>query len=150
MIPSEQNGYRLSDKRDDVDMQAVHAFLTSCYWAESIPFDTLKRGIDNSVCFSLFHGKDQVAFTRVISDRATFAYVCDVYVLEPHRKKGLSKWMVEAMMAHPELQGLKRWVLVTKDAHTLYSRAGFTALAAPELYMEVNRLGIYKNPERFR
>ncbi len=142
--------YRLSTKREEVDVKAVHAFLSNCYWAEAIPFEIVKRAIDNSVCFSVFHGADQVAFTRVISDRATFAYVCDVYVLEPHRGKGLSKRMVEAMMAHPELQGLKRWVLVTKDAHTLYSRAGFKALAAPEMYMEVNRMGLYKNPAAFR
>ncbi len=147
-IPSEMNGYRLSTK--DVDVRAVHAFLTSCYWAEAIPFDTVKRAVENSVCFSIFKDDAQVAFTRVISDRATFAYVCDVYVLETHRKQGLSKWMVEAMMAHPELQGLKRWVLVTKDAHTLYTRAGFKALASPEMYMEVNRMGLYKNPELFR
>lgn len=142
--------FRLSTNREEVDVKAVHAFLTSCYWAEGIPFETVKRAIDNSVCFSIFHGKDQVAFTRVISDRATFAYVCDVYVLEPHRKKGLSKRMVEAMMSHPELQGLKRWVLVTKDAHTLYTPAGFKALAAPEFYLEINRMGLYKNPERFQ
>lgn len=141
--------YELFTERDKVDLEVVHKFLSECYWAENIPLEVVKRSVDNSFCFSIYAGRDQVAFGRVISDCATFAYVCDIFVLEGHRGNGLSKRLMSAMLAHPDLQRLKRWVLVTKDAHGLYRQYGFTPLSAPDLYMEINRMGIWKNPELF-
>lgn len=104
----------------------------------------MRRCIAGSLCVGVYHATaGQVAFARVVTDRATFAYLCDVYVLEGHRGHGLSKWMMEAITAHPELQGLRRWVLVTKDAHELYRAFGFTEPAFPERYMEIARPGLY-------
>jgi GNAT superfamily N-acetyltransferase len=119
-----------------VDLAVVHGFLTSCYWAKGIPLEIVRRSIENSLNFSLYHGPSQVGFSRVITDYATFAYLGDVFVLESHRGRGLSKWMMELVVGHPELQGFRRWILLTRDAHGLYQQFGFAAIAAPERYME--------------
>jgi GNAT superfamily N-acetyltransferase len=128
--------YTLTTDRARVDLAVVHGTLTQSYWAKGIPLDVVRRSIEHSLNFSLLHGGGQVGFARVITDYATFAYVGDVFVLEPHRGRGLSKWMMHEIVGHPELQGLRRWSLLTRDAHGLYEQVGFTALAAPERWME--------------
>ncbi|TAK98601.1 MAG: N-acetyltransferase [Verrucomicrobia bacterium] len=127
-----------------LDVAAIHAFLASCYWSEGIPREIVERALQNSLCFGLFDGAAQVGLARVVTDYATFAYLCDVYVLESHRGRGLGKWLIECVMAHPQLQGLRRFSLVTRDAHKLYEPFDFTPLRAPERHMERHKPDIYK------
>lgn len=119
-----------------IDTEIVYGFLSQSYWAKGIPREVLERAVANSLCFSLFEGDGQVGFARVATDRATFAYLADVFVLPTHRGRGLSKLLMETIVAHPDLQGLRRWVLVTRDAHGLYARYGFAPLAKVDGYME--------------
>lgn len=139
-----RDAYRLSFAAEDIDAVAAHAFLTRAYWCEGIPLALIERAIANSLCIAL-HAQEQgqVGFARVVTDRTTFAYLCDVYVLEDHRGQGLADWMVQSLLAHPDLQGLRRFMLFTRDAHPLYARHGFTPLAKPDRGMEVVRPGIY-------
>ena len=127
-----------------VDLDAVHAYLQRSYWAEGIPKDVVAKAVAGSLCFSLFDGTAQVGFARVVTDRATFAYLCDVYVLEEHRGRGLGRRLMDEVMAHPDLAGLRRFMLVTRDAHALYAPLGFVAPAHPDRYMEITRPDIYK------
>ena len=122
-----------------LDVVLVHGFLTDCYWAKAIPRAVVERSLRNSLCFGLYEAERQVAFARVISDFATFAYLGDVFVLESHRGRGLSKWLMECIRSHPDLQGLRRWSLVTRDAHGLYRQFGFTPLASPDRWMEIHQ-----------
>lgn len=135
--------FTLSSERADVDVDVVHRYLTASYWAEGIPRETVVRSIEGSIPFSVFHEGKQVAFARVISDGATFAYLSDVFVLPPWRGRGLSAWMMEAIMAHPGLQGLRRWMLTTRDAHGLYRKFGFADVGTPGAVLEINRRGMY-------
>jgi len=128
--------YTLTTDPARVDLAVVHGFLASSYWARDIPLEVVRRSIEHSLNFTLLHGAEQVGFARVITDYATFAYLGDVFVLEAHRGRGLSKWLMEVVVAHPDLQGFRRWVLLTRDAHGLYAQFGFRALASPERYME--------------
>jgi len=138
--------YRITTDVAEMDLQVIHGFLANSYWAKGIPLATLKRAIDNSLCFSvLSDANEQVAFARMVTDRATYAYLADVFVIESHRGKGISKWLIEHIMAHPDLQGLRRITLATRDAHGLYSRAGFKPLAHPEIFMEVWQPDVYQN-----
>jgi GNAT superfamily N-acetyltransferase len=141
----EQNrlGYRISTDADAMDLDAIHAYLSSSYWSQGIPRDVVAKAIAGSLCFAILEDDRQVGFARVVTDRATFAYLCDVYVLEEHRGRGLAAWLMETVIAHPHLQGLRRFVLATRDAHRLYERFGFVPLARPEIFMEINRPGIY-------
>jgi ribosomal protein S18 acetylase RimI-like enzyme len=135
-----------------IDVDAVHGFLTRCFWARGISKDLVAKSIAHSLCFGLFDDRAQIGFARVVTDSSTYAYLCDVYVLEQYRGKGLGKWMMEFVMAHPDLQGLRRFQLVTRDAHGLYRRHGFKTPANPEGYMEIFRSGMYSaesNPEDF-
>ena len=129
--------YLISTDPRRVDVEAVHRFLTASYWAEGIPIEVVRRSIEHSLCFGIYKGGEQAGFARVITDYATFAYIGDVFVLEAHRGQGLSKWLMSAIREHPELQGFRRWVLATRDAHTLYSRFGFAPLRHPETWMEI-------------
>ncbi len=138
--------YEISTDPNRIDLDAVHAYLTRSYWCEGIPKDLLAKAIAGSLCFSLFDGGRQIGFARVVTDRATFAYLCDVYVLEEHAGRGLGKWLIEEMQSHPDLQGLRRFLLVTKDAHGLYSQFGFQPLQNPARHMEIVRPDIYKGP----
>jgi GNAT superfamily N-acetyltransferase len=141
--------FEISTDPARVDVGVVHEFLTNCYWAKGIPAETVRRSIENSICFGVYHGKQQVGFARVISDQATFAYLADVFVLPPFRGRGLSRWLMECIVAHPDLQGLRRWMLGTQDAHGLYAKYGFTAVKSPEIWMEVHRSDIYaRNPRQ--
>ncbi|RPH34905.1 N-acetyltransferase [bacterium] len=127
-----------------LDIKAIHEFLSHCYWAEEIPLLLVERSIQGSLCFGLYDGRTQIGFARVITDRATFAYMADVYVVEQYRGQGLGTWLVECIMAHPELQGLRRWCLLTRDAHGLYRKFGFTSPKDPGRYMEISNSDIYK------
>jgi ribosomal protein S18 acetylase RimI-like enzyme len=139
-----QNGeFTITTDPAAADVDAVHAFLSRSYWAEGIPRETVARGIANSIPFSVFRGTEQVGLARVITDRATFAYLSDVYILEAYRGRGLSKWLMETIMAHPDLQGLRRFSLTTRDADGLYRRYGFTDIATPPTHLEINRRGMY-------
>lgn len=138
-----RDGYTVSSEAGMVDVSAVHAFLTRCYWAEGISRALVARAVRGSLCFSVFHGAEQVGFARVVTDRATYGYLCDVYVLEAHRGRGLARWLMDTVMSHPDLQGLRRFGLITRDAHRLYEGVGFTALARPERHMEIARPGLY-------
>ena len=135
--------YSISTNPKRLDLDAIHGFLSRSFWAEGIPKKLVAKSIRNSLCFGLFHDGAQIGFARVITDRATFAYLCDVYILETHRGKGLSQWLIEAVMAHPDLQGLRRFQLVTRDAHGLYTRFGFLAPEHPDRHMEIFRHGMY-------
>jgi len=117
--------------------------LSRSYWAAHIPIELLRRAIVGSLCVGVYHAGRQVSFARVVTDRATFAYLCDVYVLEEHRGRGLARWMMEAVTAHPDLQGLRRFVLHTRDAHGLYREFGFTDPANPRGYLEITRADPY-------
>ena len=136
--------FEISTDPARIDLGVVHDFLTNSYWARGIPLETVQRSIENSICFGIYHGVRQVGFARVVTDHATFAYLGDVFVLPGYRGRGLSKWLMECIMAHPDVQGLRRWMLATQDAHELYQRYGFVPLKAPERWMEVHRPDIYK------
>ena len=144
-IEFQRGEYVISTDPAKLDLDTIHGFLTNCYWAKGIPRETVTRSIEHSLCFGIYHRSEgQVGFARVISDFATVAYLGDVFVLEAHRGRGLSKWMMECIMKHPQLQGLRQWILLTRDAHRLYTKFGFTPLTAPERYMELHCPDIYE------
>jgi GNAT superfamily N-acetyltransferase len=120
-----------------LDLDVIHDFLARSYWAAGIPRATVERAVGHSLCFGAFDGHDQVGFARVISDYATYAYVSDVFVLPSHRGRGIGKQLMAAIVAHPELQGLRRWTLFTRDAHGLYRQYGFADPRHPERLMEI-------------
>jgi GNAT superfamily N-acetyltransferase len=129
-----------------LDIDFIHGYLTRSYWSEGIPREIVERGISNSLCFGVYEGEQQVGFARVIADYATFAYLADVFIIESHRRKGLSKFLMECITGDPRLQGLRRWVLGTRDAHGLYAQYGFKPLAKPERFMEIHNPDVYKPP----
>jgi GNAT superfamily N-acetyltransferase len=131
-----------------LEVDRIHAFLTASYWAEGVSRETVGRSIENSIPFGLYVSGTQVGFARVISDRASYAYLADVYVEEEHRGKGLSKLLMRAVMGHPELQGMRRWLLGTRDAHGLYRQFGFTELQRPERWMEKADPALYEHEGR--
>jgi GNAT superfamily N-acetyltransferase len=128
--------FSISTDADKLDMAVVHGFLTESYWARGIPREVVERSIAGSLPFGLYHGARQIGFARVISDEATFAYIGDVFVLEEYRGQGLGTWLMETVVACPDLHGLRRWTLATRDAHALYRKVGFTPLHSPERWME--------------
>src|SRR6185503_12358753 len=135
--------YEITTDRARLDIGAIHAFLTQSYWSPGIPRATIERAIANSLCFGVFSQGQQVGFARVVTDRTTFAYLCDVYVLEAHRGRGLAQQLMTRIVEHPELQGLRRMLLATRDAHGLYAKFGFKPLAAPQVMMEVHKPDVY-------
>lgn len=132
-----------TDKRR-LDRRLIHSFLTTCYWAKGIPREAVDRSIENSLCFGIYHGGKQVGFARVISDFATYAYIGDVFIIEPFRGHGLGKLVMRRIMEHPDLQGLRRWSLLTRDAHGLYAQFGFQPVKSPERHMEIHDGAVYK------
>jgi GNAT superfamily N-acetyltransferase len=138
--------YVISTDRDRINPVVVHGFLSRSYWAAGIPIEIVRRSIANSLCFGLYHHDAQVGFARIVTDYATFAWVSDVFILDPHRGRGLSRWLMQTIVAHPELQGFRRWVLATADAHTLYEKFGFRPLAHPERFMERHMAHVYNVP----
>jgi GNAT superfamily N-acetyltransferase len=137
--------YTITTDRARLDSVAIHAFLTRSYWSPGIPLATVERAIANSLAFGVLHGEEQVGFARVVTDRATFGYLADVYILEAHRGQGLGRRLIEAILAHEDLQGLRRFMLATRDAHALYAGFGFRPLAAPERLMEIVRPDLYRS-----
>ena len=162
IVEHRRGEFLLSTDPSRLDLDLIHNFLTNCYWAKGIPKEVVARSIEHSLCFGIYDesgeqtpvvakpvGRSaprsvQVGFARVISDFATMAYLGDVFVLESQRGRGLGKWMMECVMRHPALQGLRRWILLTRDAHELYAKVGFTHLKSPERYMELHRPDVYE------
>lgn len=128
--------FTISTDAEKLDLAVVHGFLTASYWARGIPLEVVERSIGGSLPFGLYHGDRQIGFARVISDFATYAYIGDVFVLEEYRGQGLGTWLMETVVACPELQGLRRWTLATRDAQALYLKVGFTPLHSPDRWME--------------
>jgi GNAT superfamily N-acetyltransferase len=126
-----------------LDHAVIAQFLASSYWAKGIPLATVEKSLEHSLCFALLDGDRQIGFGRAISDRATFAFLADVFVLPEYRGRGLAKWLVECILSHPDLQGLRRWMLGTRDAHGLYAKFGFTPLQKPETVMERRNPDVY-------
>jgi len=144
-VEARHGTYLLSDDPARLDVDAVHAFLRTSYWAAGIPREVVARALAGSLCVGVYAADGaQVGLVRVVTDSATFAYLCDVYVLEGHRGHGLGKEAIRVTLAHPRLQGLRRLNLVTRDAHGLYAQHGFTAIAHPERYMEKLDPGVYQ------
>ena len=156
---SRRGEFLISTDPRRLDLDAIHEFLTHSYWAKGIPREVVVRSIEQSLCFGIYDearaqlphpasaarcGAPQVGFARVISDFATFAYLADVFVRDAYRARGLGKWMMESIVDHPRLQGLRRWVLVTRDAHGLYRKFGFRPVKAPDRYMEFDGADIYQ------
>ncbi len=137
MVHEWQRGeYTVSTDKRRVDLVVVHGFLTASYWAAGIPLEVVQNSIEHSLVFGAYRGEQQAGFARVITDFATFAYVGDVFVLKAFRGQGLGLWLMECMVAHPQLQGLRRWTLFTRDAHGLYEKVGFKRAETAERLME--------------
>ena len=160
IVESRRGNFLISTDQALLDLEVIHGFLTNCYWAKGIPRELVARSIEHSLCFGIYDdtgekspilpkaGKTgaprQVGFARVVTDFATVAYLGDVFVLESHRGRGLGKSLMECIMRHPALQGLRRWILLTRDAHGLYRKFGFTPLQSAERYMELHRPDVYE------
>ena len=139
-----RGGYCISTDKNRLDLAVIHNFLANSYWATGIPIETVKKSIEHSLNFGVYREGEQVGFARVITDYATFAYIGDVFILEEYRGQGLSKWLMQVIADHTELQGLRRWILITRDAHGLYRMTGFREPMDPERYMEKVFQDIYK------
>lgn len=136
--------YTISDDKKKLDLDVIHQFLSKeAYWCKNIPIEIVKRSIDNSLCFGVYQGSNQVGFARVITDMATFGYLADVFILSEHRGKGLSKQLVAFIMAYPALQGLRRMMLFTLDAHGLYTQFGFAPVENPENVLAIKAFTAY-------
>ncbi len=139
-----QSAFTLVTHIEHMDFDAIHAFIGQTYWAKGIPVETMRTALENSVCVGFMQGDKQVAFARVITDKATFGYLSDVFVLPEYREQGLSKRMLETIMTMPELQGLRRFMLATKDAHSLYRQFGFESVSDATPLMQIHRPDIYQ------
>ncbi|WP_077922459.1 GNAT family N-acetyltransferase [Spirosoma sp. 209] len=136
--------YTISTDKSRLNVPLIREFLSQqSYWAKNIPLDIVERSIANSLCFGVYQHGQQVGFARVITDQATFAYLSDVFILPEHRGKGLSKWLVQTISDWPELQGLRRWMLATRDAHSLYEQFGFRAIDNPDFFMQRKLIETY-------
>jgi len=134
----------ISTDKTRLDIDAIHVFLsTKAYWCLNIPKETVRDAIQNSFCFGVYLNEKQIGFARIISDFSTIAYLGDVYILEEYRGNGLSKWLMEIIMNHPDLHGLRRWILLTGDAHGLYRQFGWTDIADPTKWMELHNKNVY-------
>ena len=141
---AQKENFIVSTDKSSLDLQYIHEFISHSYWAAGIPIETLQKSIEGSMCFGLYDDGKQIGFARVITDKATFGYLADVFVDERYRGKGLAIWMMSAIMSHPELQGFRNWMLGTRDAHGLYRKFGFTQLDQPERIMRKNDPDVYK------
>jgi GNAT superfamily N-acetyltransferase len=137
MIETRSQDIAITTDPSRFDLDVIHGYLARSYWARGIPRDVVARAVEHSLCFGAFDGDHQVGFARVVTDRATFAYLCDVFVLESHQGRGVGKGLMAAVMAHPELQGLRRMALFTRDAHGLYRQFGFRETRFADRFMEV-------------
>jgi GNAT superfamily N-acetyltransferase len=133
-----KKGFLISTDQSLLDMDMIYKYLSDdSYWAKGITSDRVKRAIENSLCFGVYQHNTQIGLARIITDKATFAYLCDVFILPEYRGNGLSKWLMQSIVTYPDLQGLRRWSLATADAHGLYSQFGFTPVSRPEVWMEI-------------
>ena len=139
-----KNGFTISTDKAKLDVDLIHSFLNGTYWAEGIPKETIRRSIEGSLCFGVFENAKQIGFARMITDKATFAYLADVFIIEEYRGRGLSKWLMDVIMSHPDLQGLRRMILVTKDVHGLYKKFGFVPLINVERWMQKLDPDVYR------
>ncbi|GCE03070.1 GNAT family N-acetyltransferase [Dictyobacter aurantiacus] len=135
--------YTISTDKQRLDIDVIHNFLTRAYWSIGVPRETVERALEHSMPFGLYKDQEQIGLARIVTDYTTFAYIADVFILEPYRGQGLSKWLMEVILAHPDLQGLRRWLLMTKDAHGLYQQFGFSAPHYPDRVLEILNLDIY-------
>jgi len=143
--------YEISTDVSRLDLDIIHDYLSDrSYWATGRSREIVKRSIENSLSFGIFKDREQVGFARVVTDYATFAWIADLFILPEHRGRGLSKWLMEIMITHPQLQGFRRWVLSTKDAHRLYERFGFTRLYRPERWMERPDPNMKESPDYWK
>jgi GNAT superfamily N-acetyltransferase len=144
IVEHRRDQFLVSTESARLDLDMIHGFLTNCYWAKGVPREVVERSVEHALCFGVYDGSGaQVGFARVISDFATIAYVGDVFVLDTHRGRGLGKWLMECITQHPALQGLRRWILTTRDAHGLYAQVGFAPVKSPERYMELHDPHVY-------
>lgn len=141
-----RGGFSISTDPERLNRALIRDFLAGSYWAPGIPSAIVDRSIEGALCFGIYEGYAQVGFARVITDRATFAYLADVFVLESHRGRGLAVWLMEVVMGHPELQNLRRWILMTRDAHGLYRKFGFREIADAGRCMEIVDREVYTRP----
>jgi GNAT superfamily N-acetyltransferase len=131
-------GFSISTDKNKLDVSLIHDYLTNdSYWAQGITIEKVTAAIEGSMTFGVYHHKNQIGFARVITDKATFAYIADVFILPEFRGKGLSKWLMQTIITHPDLQNFRRWMLATADAHGLYSQFGFTQITSPDRWMEI-------------
>ncbi|HEV7743603.1 MAG TPA: GNAT family N-acetyltransferase [Pyrinomonadaceae bacterium] len=152
MVESWERGdYSISTDRSRLDVELIHDFISNTsYWGQGRALAVVQRSLDNSLNFGLYKNTEQVGFARVVTDYATFAWIADVFVLPEHRGRGLSKWLMEVMLSYPSLQGFRRWVLATKDAHSLYERFGFIQLHRPERWMERRDPDMQESPDYWK
>jgi GNAT superfamily N-acetyltransferase len=136
--------YSISTDKSKLDVDYIHSVLSKMYWSENIPRETVQRCIDGSFCFAVYDGEKQIGFARAITDLTTFGYLADVFIDESYRGKGLGKWLVQTILEHSDMQGFRRWLLATRDAHSLYAGFGFTELKNPERFMQIHNPAIYK------
>lgn len=141
-----KNGYLISTDKSKLDINSIFDYLSNrSYWAAGVPMEKVKRAIENSICYGVYDSSGkQAGFARVVTDKATIAYIGDLFIFEEYRKQGLSKWLMECILKHPELQGFRRWILLTKDAHGLYKQYGFNEPEEPSTYMELRKKDVYK------
>jgi GNAT superfamily N-acetyltransferase len=140
----QKHNYIISDDQNLLNIEFIHDYLSGkSYWAANIPFEIVKRSVAGSLCFGVYDREKQIGFARVVTDQAAFAYLGDVFIDEMYHGKGLSKWLMETMINHPLLQGLRRWMLSTKDAHGLYEKYGFTSIEEPSRFMHRHNPHIY-------
>lgn len=145
-----KNSYVISDNASLLNINFIHDFLSDeSYWAKNIPLQIVEKSVKNSLCFGIYNTGEQIGFARVITDKATFAYLADVFIIAAYRGNGLSKWLIQTIHAHPELQTLRRWMLGTRDAHELYKKFGWTPLPEPERFMQKHNANAYKPKENF-
>jgi GNAT superfamily N-acetyltransferase len=134
-----RENFIISTDPSRLDVDAIDDFLARAYWAEGRPRERIERSLANSLVFGVYSGTKQIGLARVVTDYATFAWLCDVFIDEAYRRKSLGKWLMETIHNHPDLQGLRRWLLATRDAHGLYSQFGWEPLANPERWMQISR-----------
>jgi GNAT superfamily N-acetyltransferase len=142
-MESTKDEFILSTDRQKIDIDFVHRFLTESYWAKGIPRETVRRSVEGALCFGIYLKEQQVGFARVITDCATFAYLADVFIDPRHRGKGLGKWLMQTIVEHPDLQGLRRFMLATRDAHGLYKTFGFTPFPVTDTWMHIHQPSVY-------
>jgi len=152
MVESWARGdYLISTDRSRLNIELIHEVLsTTTYWAVGRKREVVERSIENSLPFGIYKGNTQVGFARVVTDYATFAWIADVFVVPEHRARGLSKWLMEIILSHPNLQGFRRWVLATRDAHSLYAQFGFIPLHRPERWMERPDPNMHESPDYWK